>query len=275
MEDEHYMAQEEEAIRVKEDVETDNTLVPVSSLPKLNLRRLESIQRLLQYASALVLFVFIALIVVSYFKWYRTIEEIKLNEGKIVKQTGELKQQQDELSRQQDELSRQQEDLAKQNKTLEENQSTLDFQTKEIERLRKEYLAQEKAIDSLPEQQKNLVAQKIENNLTQGNNSKQAPGWIYIQIANKDQKEPADKIASQLKKNGFIVPGIENVGDKAPDNSEIRTCGKKDDTTTKQDLDELTAALKSLKDTLGKPKFLSNCGKANSRQYELWFGKNF
>jgi len=83
--------EQEEAIHGKENVETDN--VSVSSAlppPKLNLRRLESIQRLLQYASALVLFVFIALIVVSYFKYYDTVEAIALNEKKIKQASEDL-----------------------------------------------------------------------------------------------------------------------------------------------------------------------------------------
>ena len=245
----------EEAILGKEVDETGNVLVQESP-PKLNLRRLESIQRVLQYASVLVLFVFIALIAVSYFQLNKLYDKKAETEKQIELKNGEITEK---------------------DKELEDKQDRINDTSDKLDRLQKEYLARKEAFDSLKlnEEQKKAVEQKIENNLAQGDNSKQAPGWIYIQIANKNQMKQATDMARQLNNKGFIVPGIENVGNKAPDTSELRTCGKKNDKLTTDDLKEITGALKSFQITLDVPKFLSNCGKVNSRQYELWLGNNF
>jgi len=247
--------EQEEVIRGKESDETGNVLVPASPPPKLNLRRLESIQRLLQYASVVVLAVFIILIAVSYFK-LSSLNELSDNKRK---------------------------ELTNTQKELTDTQFRTELESNRLSNLQKEYsalekasnLLLEKASNSLTSKQKEEVKRTYEEKLKQEDNSKQAPVWIYIQIADDKQRNAANDIARQLKSKGFNVPGIENVGDRAPNNSQLRTCGKMDDPITKRDLNELTVTLNRLKVNLGEPNFLSNCGKANSRQYELWFGNNF
>ncbi|MGC2235874.1 MAG: hypothetical protein WA584_06915 [Pyrinomonadaceae bacterium] len=219
------MAQEE-AIREKEGDETGNVSVPTSSPPKLNLRRLESIQRVLQYASVLVLIVFIVLIAVSSY-W-----------------------------------------LVSLNKQISENQNQIESQVKKKQELDEEIRGLQAIKDAIPKEQKEQIEKKAEKNI------EQSPARIYIQIANEDQRKRANDIGQQLKSKGFIVPGIENVHDKAPNNSQLRTCNNLMDEATKKDLKDLTDALKTLSVTIDAPQFLSNCGKVNPRLYELWFGNN-
>lgn len=258
------MAQEEEAGRGKElDGETHKlshtTTVQTSSLPpKLNFKRLESIQRLLQYGAALTLVVFLVLIVFSYFEWRGTIDEIKTNEQKIEEQKkiladklAELKQSNENLAKQQEELDRQREDLKK-------NEEIIKKQNEEVSE-------KQKLIDGFKE--------VLKNKSVQNGGDKQTPPLIYVHIAREDQRARAAEIVRQLKSKGYLVPGIENVNKKAPEASQLRACSSND--VAKNDVIEITKALASLSAASVEPKYLTNCGISRPRHYEIWFGANF
>lgn len=51
---------------------------------------------------------------------------------------------------------------------------------------------------------------------------------VYLQIANEKQRASAVKLQAELKKIGFDAPGVANIGNKAPDQAELRVRGRSD-----------------------------------------------
>ena len=52
-----------------------------------------------------------------------------------------------------------------------------------------------------------------------------APPVVYIQIADESQLALAQRLAERFRASGYAVPGIENVGARAPSRSEVRAQG--------------------------------------------------
>jgi flagellar motility protein MotE (MotC chaperone) len=264
------MAQEEEAIRAKEQDDETSELyhnsVQTSSLPpKLNFRRLESIQRLLQYGAALTLLVFLGLIVFSYFEWRETVEEIKTNSQKIEEQNETLLRKQAALDQSQIDLNQSNENLARQQEELTRQREEVKMNEETIKKQKEEVIEQQKLIEGL----KGVLETKI----LQNGSDKQIPPLIYVHIAREDQRGRAADIVRQLKNKGYIMPGIENVHSKAPPTiSELRRCGEGD--VAQNDLKEITKALESLSVPVTQ-KLLTKCGNVRARLYELWFADNF
>ncbi len=73
------------------------------------------------------------------------------------------------------------------------------------------------------------------------------PQIVYIQIANENQREKAQKLQADLRKNGYSAPGIENVGDEIgskptlPQNTEVRYFNVED----KNHVEKIIGILKS------------------------------
>ncbi|HEX8370190.1 MAG TPA: hypothetical protein VF604_16705 [Pyrinomonadaceae bacterium] len=274
-------AQEEEAIRGKEqgsetgglsDASAHASLLP----PKLNLKRLESIQRLLQYGAVLTLLVFVVLIIGSYFQLRGTIRKIAENERKIAEDERKLADSNQQLTQQTETLVKQRDELEKSEKMLAEQKFELEKLDEEIKEKQKLIASFQEAARSVAEKnpgQGEQLKQAFENKISQNFSGRQIPPRIYIQIAGEDQRARATDIARQLQNKGYLMPGIENVRNKSPKVSELRACSSDD--VARTDVGAITDALESLSVTLGEPKFLTNCGKARPRHYELWFGQNF
>jgi tetratricopeptide (TPR) repeat protein len=88
----------------------------------------------------------------------------------------------------------------------------------------------------------------------------------WIQIANDAQRPLAEALKRRLTASGYDVPGIENVGDKAPARSEIRTQGNSEQGLTRWQ----ARAMDNM--GLGEPK-LTVLRKASPKvdSYEIWF----
>lgn len=263
------MAQEE-AIRGKEqDDETSGlsqTSVQTSALPPtLNFKRLESIQRLLQYGAAITLLVFLVLIVISSYVLDGTIKEIGTN-GERIKEQNEV------LANKETALEQSQIHLNQSNKKLAEQQKELDGQQEKVKKNEEIIKKQDEEIN---EKQKLIDGLKDVVNKSSQNGDKQITPLIYVHIAREDQRGRAAEIVKQLKNKGYIVPGIENVQDKAPKKiSELRTCDSTD--AAKADISDITKALKSLSVALKPPEYLTkDCDNARARLYELWFENDF
>lgn len=222
---------------------------PPAPPTKLNLRRLESIMRLLQYGAAVVLVVFVALIALSWFQ----LRGIKLD---IAAKQGELARIQTELRSTETALREKQEQYKSLDKRFNIVDNALDKLSEDKEGAEKTQSALEKAV-------------------AENGDKSQLPPRIYIQIAREDQRAKADKLAHGLQAKGYLVPGIENVGDKATPTSEVRYC-KSDSDHWKKDLDDIAGFLKSSAATL-ESKQMSDalCSKVPPRQYEIWFGQDF
>jgi hypothetical protein len=99
------------------------------------------------------------------------------------------------------------------------------------------------------------------------------PPRIYVQIATEEQRKIAEMASRKLRSAGFIVPGIEDVGKKAPDRTEIRYFVP--DEGNGPDLKAIEQTL-SAAGIPAIPKYttLPTSSKIRPRHFELWFGES-
>ncbi len=155
-------------------------LLPATEAPAtLNLRSLERIQRLLQYAALLVLLVFVVLIVLSYFQLRGIKREIGEQQAKIQQQKQEIEQ----------------------------NEKAIENGRNLISALQQTTLAYTEANPT----EGARTRETIEKSIGEVSDIRQLPPRIYIQIAREDQRRRAAAVARALQAAGYIVPGIENV----------------------------------------------------------------
>jgi hypothetical protein len=105
---------------------------------------------------------------------------------------------------------------------------------------------------------------------TQG--AAQVPPRVYIHVVNDNQRARAREVARKLQAQGFLVPGVENVGRKGirQSNSDVRF----------NPGDEMAAAdTAAIRDVLGgfgvKLREIKLSDNTRPRQYELWLGDDF
>ncbi|HSS21939.1 MAG TPA: hypothetical protein VLL54_17835 [Pyrinomonadaceae bacterium] len=214
---------------------------------KLNLDRLESIRRYLKYGAAVFAVLFVGLIALSLYRLDRAIVAKRAEFSSI--------------------------ELAIKDKQLE-----IEQQKKESEKLAEKIKTQNAALDvyrSKPidaEQAKQLKTAveltTVPTNVTQLAFS--IPARIYLQISGPEQMEFAEKIAKNLQSKGYVVPGIEDVGNKVPNESDLRYYAG-DDVTLK-DVREIQANCKEWGLVLTTNQL--NSSSARPRHYEIWLGKN-
>lgn len=94
------------------------------------------------------------------------------------------------------------------------------------------------------------------------------PPRVYIQIGGESQRGLATTIQTALRQKGFIAPGVENVGAKAPKTAEIRYFHEEDQA-------EASQIVQVLKDNgvavNPDPQLLKIKSAARPRHYEVWF----
>ena len=213
---------------------------------RLNLRRLEQIQKLLQYGAVVVFLIFLGLIAFSYFEWQKIEEE-------IAGQRKTLKEQQDNIN---------------------ENEQTIKAQKDEI-RAKTDLVAG--LAEASRESYTNNAAQEtekrriIEMSIPQDLSVGQIPPRVYFQIGREDQRKRAAAVARIFQRAGYVVPGIEIVKEKASGQIELRYCSTDD--TVKQDLEDITNVLMKL--SLKPTPRLVRCGNVRPRHYQVWFGYDF
>ena len=203
--------------------------------PRLNLRRLEKLQRFLQYSAALVLLVFLGLIAVSWF-------QLRGINNKI----------------------------ANANTTLEAKQAEADALQKKINALNEEAKSKDKQIGLRNRAITALEVSKIDNSRALAP-AAQIPPRIYIQIANDNQRARAAEVTRLLQDKGYIVPDIEVVGKRAPSVSQLRYY---EGTYVEKDISDIISFLRGagIKVERTRP-FQSD--KVRSRLYEIWFAPDF
>jgi hypothetical protein len=227
---------------------------PNQEVPKLNLRRLETIQRVLQYSALLILLIFIGLIGLSWFQLRRVKREV----AAAVDVRNEVKKEIDGLRLEAAGLREKNGTLEKKNGALTTANTTLNEVT---ETLVKESPAQAER-----------VKEAFETTIGSATDSERIPPRVYIQIGDEGQRKKAREAGRQLQKKGYLIPGIENVGSKIPDVSQLRYY--RNDSFGPADSKEIVSTLADLgihldtKGTLGG-------GSHRPRHYEIWFGKDF
>jgi septal ring factor EnvC (AmiA/AmiB activator) len=218
----------------------DERVMQEAPTPKLNLRRLESIQRWLQYGAVLVLLIFIALIAVAWFK----LRGIKRNISNANVTLNQKKTEIDELQKNINALEAQKKDLkaqvAEKDTVIRAIDPTIDPKTGEHSQL----------------------------------SSSQIQARIYIQIGNEGQRKRAADVANQLQAKGYIVPGIENVQGRAgiPTVTQLRYY--QTDSVAQSDVKDITTFLRGIGINLDLPPPIK-IGKVRPRHYELWFSPDF
>ena len=90
----------------------------------------------------------------------------------------------------------------------------------------------------------------------------------YIQIANEAQRPIAEALATKLRLFGYEAPGIELVGQRAPEVTQLRVQGKSDRSYTRWVSKVVAEAVKAQPATSG----LRNA-KPSTDTYEIWFGR--
>ena len=90
----------------------------------------------------------------------------------------------------------------------------------------------------------------------------------YIQIANEAQRPIAETLASRLRGFGYEVPDVEMVGDRAPDNMQLRVQGKSDRSYARWIRRAVTEAVNAEPAISG----LHNA-RPRTDTYEIWFGR--
>ena len=214
---------------------------------RLDLGKLELVQRWSQYAAVLVLVIFVVLFVTGSILLNKQIEQIKANDLKINSQREEIK-------------------------SKEENIKSLD---KEIDIGKRAFKSvvdpNSKLLDA---KQADQVKQYVESNIDQGDGEKKIAARIYIQIGDEDQRARATEVVRLLQKRGYIVPGIENVGSKAriPARSQLRYY--QTDSVAEADIKDIVSVLRGIGIEIQTPPPITS-GNVRPRHYELWFGKDF
>ena len=90
----------------------------------------------------------------------------------------------------------------------------------------------------------------------------------YIQIANEAQRPIADALAARLRGFGYEAPGIELVGDRAPDVTQVRVQGKSDRSYARWVRKIVAEAI----DTQPASNGLRNA-RPRTDTYEIWLGR--
>ncbi len=99
---------------------------------------------------------------------------------------------------------------------------------------------------------------------------------IYLQIANNTQEEQAKKLKSSLTKQGYIVPGIENISKTHPNvnmpvKMEVRYCYTEDTTLAK----DIISIIKSQNFSVDVyPAFNKPSIDDHPKHIEIWFPRN-
>ena len=117
-------------------------------------------------------------------------------------------------------------------------------------------------------------AEEKNADLTRTQQTTQQPPRVYVQIANREQRARADKIAGALRSIGFTVPGYEAVGDRAPKKNELRYYQSVDETESASTTDNLNKALQKIKATDGPNWFTVQLRPSRSVRpghFEIWF----
>lgn len=94
---------------------------------------------------------------------------------------------------------------------------------------------------------------------------------VYLQIGNESQRGKAKEIATKLKQAGYLVPGIENVGEQAPNGpTEIRYFARTD-----AEREEANKIVNLLKDWGINTKNAPIRIATKPWQYEIWFSSDW
>jgi hypothetical protein len=241
-----------------DDVDMNPTAAPP---PKLNLRKLEKLERLVRFGAILLLAIFIAAIAFSWLQ-LRSIDA--------------------EIASKQVQLSTTQARLKDLNTKVEDKDKELQRKASEIKALETRGSVLAAAMNELGKGPEGATRVKaaVEGVVGLGSDASAIPPRIYFQIADERQRSRARDVQQRLQARGYIVPGIENVGSKAriPAVSQLRFYATTEAALEEQTSRDVTDIVKILRDigvTLDRPTQLKPSTGVRPRHYEIWFAKDF
>lgn len=233
----------------------------------INTDRLNKLQRYARAIALLALAVFLVLIAVGLWSLWRVRNEIRGLEQRRAEMTAQINQAQQEVQK----LEEQRRGLEQQREVLSKTISEIAARDPEpvkqainevtAEQLKKTPSDQDEKKRRYTEQ---AIAQVIEAEPRVARSLKR----VYLHIGNEKHRERATQIAEQLKKAGYIVPGIENVGDNAPKGLTELRCSLRSDA----ERDEALKIIGLLQQWGVKMEPQPVKIAARPWQYELWFG---
>lgn len=94
-----------------------------------------------------------------------------------------------------------------------------------------------------------------------------APKRIYVQIANEDQRARGEQIRAAFRDKGYLMPGIEDVGSRAPAKPDVRYFRPED----KDAAEEVARELSQMGIDVGEARQISM--RAQPGQLEIWLAK--
>lgn len=233
----------------------------------IDIERLDKLQRHARTIALLALAVFMVLIAVSLWSLWRVRGEIRGLEQRKAEMTAQINQAQQEVQK-----------LEEQRRALEEQRELLSKTISEIavrdpepvkQAINVATAAQLKAPKDEQDKKKMQYAEEAIRQL-----SLNAPRVastlkrIYLHIGNEKQRERAQQIAQQLKQANYIVPGIENVGDRAPQGLTELRCSWRNDAERDEAMKIISLLQQWGVQTAPQPVKIAT----RPWQYEIWFG---
>jgi hypothetical protein len=216
--------------------------------PKLNLRKLEGLQRVLRYAAVVVLAVFVGLIAYSGYKLRQINREIDDKQARLAGLDEALKKRESEL--------------AESNRTIETQDTTI-----------------ETLIDPkrpLSAEQAEEVEKTVEQKVGEITNTRQIPPRVYIQFAHEEQRKSVGEVARQLQAIGFLTPGISRASGAAPRLTQLRYYKTNEvSEVAKADIRNLLRVLRGIGISAGNLVSLKESSGVRPRHYEIYFGDDF
>lgn len=235
----------------------------------INTEKLDRMQRYSRVIAALSLALFFALIVISFWSLWRVREEIAdLEEKKqeltqqvtnTTEQVGKVREELQALEAQKELLSQTISEIAKQRPESVKaaiNQATEQPDRPTTGQENKKLVYTRRAIDQVIQN-----APSIARNLP----------LIYLHIGDDKQRKRARRIAEQLRQAGYVVPGIEEVGERAPPGPTQVRCNARTDA----ERNEAQKIVGLLRGWGVKAEFQQIRDTTKPWQYEIWFGSDF
>ncbi|HYG81741.1 MAG TPA: hypothetical protein VD861_15195, partial [Pyrinomonadaceae bacterium] len=237
---------------------TPQATAPQPPARKLNLGRLERLQRLLQVGAALVLFVFVALIALA----WTQLRDINANT-----KTARLKLVQGERD-----LASVTAELEQKQRALAAVQSVNHVLSGVADAYKEEHPEKAELVTNAV---RNAVEASITQTAEQSDQPKEVtlvPPRVYIHVMNAGQRARAADVARRLQAKGFLVPGVENMERKGTrlTQSDVRfSPGAGMEAAD-------TASIRDVLDGFGvRLREVWLFDSTRPRQYELWLGDDF
>lgn len=163
-------------------------------------------------------------------------------------------------------------DLQKETENLSEVKENLKTEIDSLQKLKDTLSARLMVSNSANLVERQVDKVSIEQNLT--DITAVAAPRVYIHISNRSQNSIAKRVATILQKNGFVVPGIENVGNKSPQVTQVRYFNNSEQ--EKKDVKYILGLFKK-QDIRVDEQLVSLTGqsKVRPRHYEIWFGIDY